>query len=1412
MEKRSRKEQQSLRLLVLTFIILSGGVITGGWVYYSKYKTHYKTEVGKQLAAIGKLKAADLADWRKERLGDAGTFYKNTVFSKLVREYFDQADNTDVRMQLETWLNGYYASHQYDKLALFDTKGVEQLSVPTGPEAKVSHLAENIIKVINSGEVGFLDFHQHEPDGQIYLGVLVPILDEANSKRPIGVLVLRINPNEYLYPYISNWPLPSDTGETLLVRRKGNSVEFLNELKFKKGTALTFERPLTDKDLPSTKAVSGYEGIVEGIDYRGVPVIADIRAVPDSPWFLVTRMDISEIYTPLKQRLLAVVAFAAILIGGIGACFGLAWRLLMARHYREQYESAKKWCDTFDSFPDWVSIVSRDFKFKLVNKTFAEVFGKQPGNLIGMKCCKLMHNTHKPPENCPLVKTISTGKAAKTEIYYENLKKHLEVSTFPVFNDNGELVEAVHYVRDITERKLLDEARKKTDVLLQNALKFNSDIISNAGEGVVVYDTELRYLEWNAFMENLTGMEKKEVVGKKSTEVNPLIQEQEIEKLLLSALSGETATSADTMYQCPKTGKSGWAAGTFTPHRNSVGQIIGVIGIIRDVTERKKAEESLRESEYKFRTLFASSRDGIATADLDGHITECNQAYADMLGYSPNELRRTTFLKLTPAKWHRKNEEMVKNVLVKGYSKEFEKEYIRKDGTIFPVSLRTWRIEDDKGNVTGICSIVRDITERKQAEEVLRESENRFKQVVENAQEWIWETDATGMYTYASPIVEKLLGYKPEELVRKKRFYDLFIPEERETLKQTAFEVFAKKEPFKAFENQNVHKDGSIVWLITSGVPMLDEKGNLIGYRGADTNITERKQAEEALRQSKEELEQANERLTRSTEHANQMAKEAIGAYEAKGRFLANMSHEIRTPMNAIIGFSDILAAENMPENQKEYVELIRQSSSHLLNLINDILDFSQADVGKLELKEGVFFLSKTIDAVESLMRPEAEQKGLKFEIIRRGDLPARIRSDPARLRQCLINVVSNAIKFTENGQVVVKVSPEQKDSKSFVRFDIEDTGIGIPEDQNGKVFESFVQLDGTESRKYGGAGLGLTITRQLIKLLGGELTMSSEPGRGSVFSLIVPTNIEIYSQTTIEETPAGEQGVEDVPARFSGRILVVEDVLTNQKLMSHLLEKMGLEVTMVDDGHKAVQEASSQPFDIIFMDIQMPNMDGYEATRAIREKGIKTPIIALTAHAMPGDDQKCIDAGCDGYLSKPLMYSKLVKTIAKHLGATAKPVIAESPDKSSNPKSEEKKTKEVKSTVEVDNADEAVMDWAKITAGGLDEEIIKEIMPTYLQESKKHLADLTSAVGASNAKEVKLHAHAVKGAGRNLGITKLSEAAGQLETMAAHEDLSQAEELLKKVTNEFEKLEKFVSSPNWIETAKSQAVLKTKA
>ena len=406
-------------------------------------------------------------------------------------------------------------------------------------------------------------------------------------------------------------------------------------------------------------------------------------------------------------------------------------------------------------------------------------------------------------------------------------------------------------------------------------------------------------------------------------------------------------------------------------------------------------------------------------------------------------------------------------------------------------------------------------------------------------------------------------------------------------------------------------------------------------------DITDRKQAEDALKLAKLQAEAAS---------------------EAKSRFLANMSHEIRTPMNAIMGFAEVLGDEHVTAEQKEYIDIIRNSGKHLLALIDDILDFSRIEAGKLEIEMGQCSLGAVIGEVESMIRPSAHTKGLEFQTLRSDDLPAHIRTDSARLAQCLINLVNNAVKYTKEGYIHINVSLEDRDNEPCIRFDVEDTGIGIPLDKRDEVFESFTQVDTSSTRDYSGVGLGLGITKRLTALLGGEITFTSEEGKGSVFSLIIPAGVDIADQQPSDRdsidraSRADEEKVEE--AQLSGRILVVEDVPTNQMLAKALLNRMGLEVAIANDGVEGLQQARTGEFDLIFMDIQMPNMNGYEATRALRAEGIKTPIVAMTAHAMKGDDQKCIEAGCDDYMSKPIDRRVLYGKVCKYLSPQGQTLI----------------------------------------------------------------------------------------------------------------------------------------------------------
>ena len=437
---------------------------------------------------------------------------------------------------------------------------------------------------------------------------------------------------------------------------------------------------------------------------------------------------------------------------------------------------------------------------------------------------------------------------------------------------------------------------------------------------------------------------------------------------------------------------------------------------------------------------------------------------------------------------------------------------------------------------------------------------------------------------------------------------------------------------------------------------------------GMGIDITDRKQAEEELRENNTLLAKGMERekrgameLESAMEQLEAAKQDAEAASHSKSEFLANMSHEIRTPMTAILGFTEaMLDPDQSPSDKLNAVHTVRRNGEHLLQIINNILDISKIEAGKLEVERIRCSPINLVAEVKSLMQVRADAKSLPFNIEYIGAIPETIESDPTRLKQILVNLVGNAIKFTETGGVRLVTRFVDERAGPEIQFDVLDTGLGMTEEQVSGLFKAFSQADTSTTRKFGGTGLGLNISKRLAEMLGGDVTVESEPG-GSMFRVTVATGpldgikmLDDPTTATIVQPEAAAVANPDAD-KLDCRILLAEDNPTNRALVAGILKKTGAEVTVVENGKLAVDAALSardegKPFNVILMDMQMPVMDGYEATGLLRQKNYSGPIIALTAHAMTSDRQKCLDAGCDDFATKPIDRRKLIQTIVTHL------------------------------------------------------------------------------------------------------------------------------------------------------------------
>jgi PAS domain S-box-containing protein len=678
-------------------------------------------------------------------------------------------------------------------------------------------------------------------------------------------------------------------------------------------------------------------------------------------------------------------------------------------------------------------------------------------------------------------------------------------------------------------------------------------------------------------------------------------------------------------------GEYRWLLDNGTPRFDAEGNFLGYIGSCVDIQEIKQVQQLLKESEQKYRQIVETTTQGIWIIDTQGNTNFVNAQMAEMLGYSEEEMLGKQLFDFMDQQAQQKAQIYLQR-RSQGIQEQHDFRFSRKDGSDLWAIVSTTPNIDDRGQYLGALAMVTNISDRKQAEAQFEKLFQRLTLALQSGAIGCWEWDINSNILLWDDRMYELYGVVKQSDTTT---YDVWAngvhPEDRPSTEILLNQTVLGEAEY-ATEFRVIHPDGSIHFIQAFGVVVKDNQDHPQSMIGINIDITDRHQTELELIHAKETAETAT---------------------KSKSAFLAMMSHEIRTPMNGVIGMTGLLLDTNLTPQQRDFVEVIRSSGDSLLTIINDILDFSKIESGKLDLEKQIFNLQECIATVFDLLQFQSISKNLNFTYNYPDSMPKIFLGDVTRIRQILVNLLGNAIKFTERGEVSLNIESTQinhqnqpKDTLYQVKFAVKDSGIGIPKERQDRLFKSFSQVESSTSRKYGGTGLGLVISKLLAEMMGGKMWVESETGIGSTFyfTIVIPSIKEIPPKNSIKFS-LDLASTETKPLK----ILLAEDNTVNQKVALLTLKRLGYLADIAANGLEVIDSLQRQPYDVILMDVQMPEMDGLEATRWIRKNhppDQQPYIIAMTAGAMDGDKTLCLDAGMNDYISKPINLTALKQVL----------------------------------------------------------------------------------------------------------------------------------------------------------------------
>lgn len=832
--------------------------------------------------------------------------------------------------------------------------------------------------------------------------------------------------------------------------------------------------------------------------------------------------------------------------------------------------------------------------------------------------------------------------------------------------------------------------------------------------------------------------------------------------------------------------------------------IASLVALALEAVERLSAEGALRKSEGRTRLVIDTALSSVISMDEQGRITGWNTQAEQTFGWTRQEvvgrLMAETIIPPAQREAHRRG---LKQFFQTGdgpiLNKRIEITALRRDGTEFPIELAVTPLRLE--NAYSFTAFAVDISERKQAEEALRTSEARLMMTVQGSHIGIWDWNLVTDTVYFSPQWKNQIGYDDATLPNafdewRSRIHSEDQPRVHQTIQSC---LDGDKSQFE-IEHRLQHRDGSYRWILSRGSLIRDMYGVAARMVGIHIDTTDRKRTEEELRAAKEAAEAAS---------------------KAKSEFLANMSHEIRTPMNGVLGTTELLLNSTLTDKQRHLASTVHRSGRTLLAIINDILDFSKIEAGKLDLECVEFDLSQLLDESLELFMEAARRKHLHLTQQIDETVPRYLKGDPVRLRQILMNLLGNAMKFTEAGAISLTAGyVSGTPTHAQLRISVTDTGIGIPPAAKLRIFDAFAQADGSTTRRYGGTGLGLSIAKQLVGLMGGAITVESEPGRGSTFSFTARFELQPLGagtasgltsypelpkpQFTHEHSYCPSQPLPSATApdangagHPSARILVAEDSPVNREVAVGMLELLGYQVEMAENGRQAMELAARSHFDLALMDCQMPEMDGLTATGEIRRHEASSgqqrlTIIALTANAMQGDREQCLAAGMDDYLTKPYTQVQLQTIVQKWLdrkapGQNSTPVLGQETANQVNGDSPHTGTvPATSSTAATPSMDPKALDGIRALQRPNRPDVLAAVLRKYLDNSRDSVDALQNAIRANDPAGLQAVAHRLKSSSAQLGALAVAARCKELEAMGAQKNLIDADRILDELQSAY--------------------------